>query len=151
MVADVKYSVEQAERKREGIKNEVQDWLIKANNKATEAQNLDNEVQGIWNHRCSCACCFPDWLSRYNLSKQAVSIGKKMGVIVKERRVLRLSLPAIPEPTAPAPASHFVSFESTKNAMEDILKALKDDDNSINIVGVHGMVGPRTGPRFFGV
>jgi len=73
------------------------------------------------------------------LSKQAVSIGKKMGVTVKERRVLRLSLPAIPEPTAPA--SHFVSFESTKNAREDILKALKDDNNSINIVGVHGMAG----------
>ena len=81
----VKYSVEQAERNREGIKNEVQDWLLRANNKATEAQNLDNEVQAIWNHRCSCACCFPGWLSRYNMSKQAVSISKKMGVIVKER------------------------------------------------------------------
>ena len=52
---------------------------------------------------------------------------------------MRLSLPAIPEPTAPAPANHFVSIESIKNAMEDILK---DDNNSINIVGVHGMARP---------
>ena len=32
VVSDVKYAVEQAERNREGIKNEVQDWLLRANN-----------------------------------------------------------------------------------------------------------------------
>ena len=93
VVSDVKYAVEQAERNREGIKNEVQVWLQRANKKATEAQNLlDNEEQANRNHRCACACCSPDWLSRHKLSKQAVSIGKEMGVICEERRVLRLFL-----------------------------------------------------------
>ncbi|KAF3959905.1 hypothetical protein CMV_015328 [Castanea mollissima] len=143
VVSDVKHAVEQAERNREGIKNEVQVWLQRANKKATEAQNLlDNEVQANRNHRCACACCSPDWLSRHKLSKQAVSIGKEMGVICEEKKSFEtVSLPAIPEPTAPAPAGHFMSFESTKNAMEDILKALKDDNNNTNIVGVHGMGG----------
>ncbi|KAM3741872.1 hypothetical protein ACB098_07G030200 [Castanea mollissima] len=143
VVSDVKYAVEQAERNREGIKNEVQVWLQRANKKATEAQNLlDNEVQANQNHRCACACCSPDWLSRHKLSKQAVSIGKEMGVICEEKKSFEtVSLPAVPEPTAPAPAGHFMSFESTKNAMEDILKALKDDNNNTNIVGVHGMGG----------
>ncbi|XP_075672655.1 putative disease resistance protein At4g27220 [Castanea sativa] len=143
VVSDVKHAVEQAERNREGIKNEVQVWLQRANKKATEAQNLlDNEVQANQNHRCACACCSPDWLSRHKLSKQAVSIGKEMGVICEEKKSFEtVSLPAIPEPTAPAPAGHFMSFESTKNAIEDILKALKDDNNNTNIVGVHGMGG----------
>ncbi|KAM4087904.1 hypothetical protein ACB094_07G031000 [Castanea mollissima] len=143
VVSDVKYAVEQAERNREGIKNEVQVWLQRANKKATEAQNLlDNELQANQNHRCACACCSPDWLSRHKLSKQAVSIGKEMGVICEEKKSFEtVSLPAVPEPTAPAPAGHFMSFESTKNAMEDILKALKDDNNNTNIVGVHGMGG----------
>nr|POE60633.1 putative disease resistance protein [Quercus suber] len=143
VVSDVKYAVEQAERNRKGIKNEVQVWLQRANKKATEAQNLlDNEVQANRNHRCACACCSPDWLSRHKLSKQAVSIAKEMGVICEEKKSFEtVSLPAISEPTAPAPAGHFMSFESTKNAMEDILKALKDDNNNTNIVGVHGMGG----------
>jgi len=34
-----------------------------------------------------------------------------------------------------------MSFESTQNAMEDILKALRDNSNNINIVGVHGIGG----------
>ena len=143
VVSEVKYAVEQAERNREGIKNEVQVWLQRANKKATEAQNLlDNEEQANRNHRCACACCSPDWLSRHKLSKQAVSIGKEMGVICEEKKSFEIvSLPAIPEPTAPAPAGHFMSFKSTKNAMEDILKALKDDNNNTNIIGVHGMGG----------
>ena len=143
VVSDDKYAVGQAERNREGIKNEVQVWLQRANKKANEAQNLlDNEEQANRNHRCACACCSPDWLSRHKLSKQAVSIGKEMGVICEEKKSFEIvSLPAIPEPTAPAPAGHFMSFESTKNAMEDILKALKDDNNNTNIIGVHGMGG----------
>ena len=79
VVADVNYLVEQAGGKRERIKNEVQDWLRRANNKATEAQNLENEARA--NQRCACACCSPDWLSRYNLNKKAVSIAGEMGVI----------------------------------------------------------------------
>ncbi|KAM4087911.1 hypothetical protein ACB094_07G031600 [Castanea mollissima] len=137
MVADVNYSVEQATGNGEAIENEVQDWLQRANNKATEAQNLENEVQA--NQRCTCACCSPDWLSRFNLSKKAVSIAREMGAICAEKNFESESLPAIPEPTAPAPASHFMSFQSTQNAMEEMLKALKDDN--INIVGVYGMGG----------
>ncbi|XP_050259666.1 disease resistance protein At4g27190-like [Quercus robur] len=143
VVADVNYSVQQATGNGVGIKNEVQDWLRRANNKATEAQNLENEVRA--NQRCACACCSPAWLSRYNLSKKAVSIAGEMGVICKEKNFESVSLPAppppIPEPAAPAPASHFMSFQSTQNAMELILKAVKDDNNNINIVGVHGMGG----------
>uniref|UniRef100_A0A2N9EA06 RRM domain-containing protein n=2 Tax=Fagus sylvatica TaxID=28930 RepID=A0A2N9EA06_FAGSY len=146
VVLDTKYSVQQAESRGEPIRSQVEDWLRRANNKATEAQNLNNEIQANGNHRCFSACCTPDWRSRYNLSKQAVSIAKEMGEIYGENNFSStVSLPVPPpisNPTAPVPAGHFMSFESTTNAMEDVLKALKhDNNNNTNVVGVYGMGG----------
>ena len=143
MVLDVNLSVERAKSRGEEIKNQVQDWVGRANKKVTEAQDLEKKIPA--NHRCSCISCSPNWFSRYQLSKKASTIAKEIGIICGDKNFDDVSLPPpIPEPSpsqAPAPASHFMSFESTQNAMEDVLKALKDDKNNINIVGVHGMGG----------
>jgi disease resistance protein RPS2 len=122
----------------------VEDWVRRAKDKALEAQNLNNEIQANQNHRCFSTCCTPNWRSRYNLSKQAVSIAKEMGVIYGEKNFEGVSLPVlvsppISKPTAPAPVGHFMLFESRTHARDDVLKALKHDNN--NIVGIHGMGG----------
>uniref|UniRef100_A0A2N9GCY6 Uncharacterized protein n=2 Tax=Fagus sylvatica TaxID=28930 RepID=A0A2N9GCY6_FAGSY len=128
-----------------GYARESKDWgAIEAKDKATEAQNLNNEIQANQNHRCFSTCCTPNWRSRYNLSKQAVSIAKEMGVIYGEKNFEGVSLPVlvsppISKPTAPAPVGHFMLFESRTHARDDVLKALKHDNN--NIVGIHGMGG----------
>ncbi|GMY35164.1 probable disease resistance protein At4g27220 [Fagus crenata] len=140
VVVDVKFSVDEAQKRGERIKNQVEDWVRRANDKALEAQNLNNEIQANQNHRCFSTCCTPTWRSRYNLSKQAVSIAKEMGVIYGEKNFEDVSLPPISKPTAPAPVGHFMLFESTTHARDDVLKALKHDKNN-NIVGIHGMGG----------
>uniref|UniRef100_A0A7N2RD18 NB-ARC domain-containing protein n=1 Tax=Quercus lobata TaxID=97700 RepID=A0A7N2RD18_QUELO len=142
MVLDVNLLVEQAKSRGEEIKNQVQDWVGRANKKFTEVQDLEKKIPA--DHRCSCIFCSPDWFSRYQLSKKASSIAKEIGVICGDKNFDDVSLPPpIPEPSPsqpPAPAGHFMSFESTQNTMEDVLKALKDVNN-FNIVGVHGMGG----------
>uniref|UniRef100_A0A2N9I462 NB-ARC domain-containing protein n=1 Tax=Fagus sylvatica TaxID=28930 RepID=A0A2N9I462_FAGSY len=140
VVVDVKFAVDEAQKHGERIKEQVQNWL----ERATEAENLNNEIQANQNHRCFSTCCTPNWRSRYNLSKQAVSIAKEMGVIYGEKNFEGVTLsvlvsPPISKPTAPAPVGHFMLFESTTHARDDVLKALKHDNNKI--VGIHGMGG----------
>uniref|UniRef100_A0A2N9ELW2 NB-ARC domain-containing protein n=1 Tax=Fagus sylvatica TaxID=28930 RepID=A0A2N9ELW2_FAGSY len=144
VVLDVNILVDQAASRGERIRNQVEDWVRRAKDKALEAQNLNNEIQANQNHRCFSTCCTPNWRSRYNLSKQAVSIAKEMGVIYGEKNFEGVSLPVlvsppISKPTAPAPVGHFMLFESRTHARDDVLKALKHDKN--NIVGIHGMGG----------
>ena len=123
LALDVNLSVERAKSRGEEIKNQVQDWVGRANKKVTEVQDLEKKIPA--NHRCSCIFCSPDWFSRHQLSKKASSIAKEIGVICGDKNFDGVSLPPpLLEPSppqAPAPASHFMSFESTQNAMEDIL------------------------------
>ena len=78
VLLDVNILVDQAASRGERIRNQVEDWVRRAKDKALEAQNLNNEIQANQNHRCFSTCCTPNWRSRYNLSKQAVSIAKEM-------------------------------------------------------------------------
>ena len=140
LVLDVNLSVERAKSRGEEIKNQVQDWVGRANIKVTEVQDLEKKIPA--NHRCSYIFCSPDWFSRYKLSKKASSIAKEIGVICGDKNFDGVSLPppileASPS-QAPAPASHFMSFESTQNAMEDILKALRDTATTSTLLGCTG-------------
>ena len=140
LVLDVNLSVERAKSRGEEIKNQVQDWVERANKKVTEVQDLEKKIPA--DHRCSYIFCSPDWFSRYQLSKKASSIAKEIGVICGDKNFDGVSLPppileASPS-QAPAPASHFMSFESTQNAMEDILKALRDTATTSTLLGCTG-------------
>ncbi|XP_043693173.1 disease resistance protein At4g27190-like [Telopea speciosissima] len=132
---DVQSFVNAAHMRGEVIRVVVEGWLIKVNqmqSKEMELQNALEESKGCLQGGCS---------GRYQVGKNA----KHMIDEVKELLNEGGTFAAVSDPS-PLPPSiesmqtlDFQEFGSTKSAMDQIMKALKDED--INMVGVYGMAG----------
>ena len=135
---DNRQSVRAAEVNGEEIKADVRTWLERADAAIDEAERVNDDFK--LNKRCLWGC-FPDWISRYRLSKRAVkdkvTIGELQDKGQFERVSLQVRMPL--EIESMISTGDFEAFESTQQAMNEVMRALRD--NKVNIIGVYGMAG----------
>uniref|UniRef100_A0A6M2E7B4 NB-ARC domain-containing protein n=1 Tax=Populus davidiana TaxID=266767 RepID=A0A6M2E7B4_9ROSI len=128
--------VRDAERNAEEIYKDVSKWLEDANNEIEGVNSLKNEIEK--NGKCFTWC--PNWTGQFKLSK---SLAKKTETLRKLEENSR-KFPKVSHKT-PLQDIEFLQSEgltpseSSKEAFEQIMKALKDD--SVNMIGLYGMGG----------
>lgn len=135
---DYQRSVDAALMNGDEVRSEVQKWLKDAEKAIIDAKRLNNEAGE--NKTCLGGCC-PNLKWRYTLSKRAVNETEELNKIKEEKRFETVSLqvrrPVEFESTMST--GDFEAFEATRQAMDGVMKALKDDN--ITVIGVHGMGG----------
>jgi hypothetical protein len=128
--------VENAERNAEEIKKDVKKWLEDANNEIEDAKAMENEIGK--NGNCFTWC--PNCMRQFKLSK---ALAKKSETFIKLEEISEkfktVSHKAPPQPIEFLPSKEFMPSESSKEALEQIMKALKDDN--VNMIGPYGMGG----------
>ncbi|XP_034700248.1 probable disease resistance protein At1g61190 [Vitis riparia] len=135
---DNQESVRAAEMNGEEIKAQVQIWLKGADAAIVEVEKVIDDFK--LNKRCLWGCC-PDCTSRYKLSRKAVKDAVTIGELQDKGKFERVSL-QIRKPLeieSMISTGDFEAFESTQQAMNEVMKALRDDN--VNVIGVYGMGG----------
>ncbi|XP_068338078.1 disease resistance protein At4g27190-like [Pyrus communis] len=138
MQNDYQREVDAARMNGDEVKSEVQKWLKDADNAIIHAKRLNNEARE--DKTCLGGCC-PTLKWRYSLSKRAVKEAEEMNKLKEEKRfetvLLQVLRPIEFESTMSA--GDFEAFEATRQAMDGVMKALKD--NNVTVIAVHGMGG----------
>eukprot|EP00258_Populus_trichocarpa_P025768 XP_024441787.1 probable disease resistance protein At4g27220 isoform X2 [Populus trichocarpa] len=126
--------VKAAERNAEEIYKDVKKWLEDANNEIEGAKPLENEIGK--NGKCFTWC--PNCMRQFKLSK---ALAKKSETFRKllETKFTKVADKAPPQPIEFLPSKDFTPSEASKEALEQIMKALKDDN--VNMIGLYGMGG----------
>ncbi|RVX07680.1 Disease resistance protein [Vitis vinifera] len=122
----------------EEIKAQVQIWLKGADAAIVEVEKVIDDFK--LNKRCFWGCC-PDCTSRYKLSRKAVKDAVTIGELQDKGKFDRVSLQIRKPLEIESMISReiFEAFESTQQAMNEVMKALRDDN--VNVIGVYGMGG----------
>ena len=133
----IQRSVEEAKMRGNGIEDDVQKWLTRANSISRVAQEfIEDEKQA--KKSCFKGLC-PNLISRHQLSRQA----KKKAQDVEKSRgegnfqtvSHRLPLPG----AGSAPLQDYEAFESRASTLDKVMAALRDD--KIKRIGVWGLGG----------
>jgi disease resistance protein RPS2 len=121
--------VKAAERNAGEIYKDVKKWLEDANNEIEGAKPLENEIGK--NGKCFTWC--PNCMRQFKLSK---ALAKKSETFRKllEKKFTKVADKAPPEPIEFLPSKDFTPSESSNEALEQIMKALKDDN--VNMIGL---------------
>uniref|UniRef100_A0A6N2N8H0 AAA+ ATPase domain-containing protein n=1 Tax=Salix viminalis TaxID=40686 RepID=A0A6N2N8H0_SALVM len=131
---NVQGSVDAAMAKGETIKNEVRNWMSRADGVILEARKTledDADPNKRWFNKW-----FLDLASRYRLSREADNKITAIAKIKVDGQFDNVSMPAAPPEIV---SQDFVIFESTRLAIMEIMEALEGD--KINFIGIHGMAG----------
>ncbi|KAJ6950499.1 disease resistance protein [Populus alba x Populus x berolinensis] len=126
--------VKAAERNAKEIYEDVEKWLVDAKNKIEGAKPLENEIGK--NGKCFTWC--PNCMRQFKLSKALAKKSETFRELL-EKKPTKVSHRAHPEPIEFLPSNEFTPSESSKEALEQIMKALKDD--TVNMIGLYGMGG----------
>ncbi|KAB2607422.1 disease resistance protein [Pyrus ussuriensis x Pyrus communis] len=135
---DYQRSVDAALMNGDEVKSEVQKWLKDADKAIIDAKRLNNEAGE--NKTCLGGCC-PNLKWRYTLSKRAVNGTEELNKLKEEKRfeTVKLQVRRPVEFESTMSTGDFEAFEATRQAMDGVMKALKDDN--VTVIGVHGMGG----------
>jgi hypothetical protein len=127
--------VKVAERNAEEIEKDVSKWLEGANNEIEGVNPLD-EI----GRNGKCFTCCPNWMRQFKLSK---ALAKKTEALRKleenSRKFPKVSHKTPLQEIKFLPSKEFMLSKSSKEAFEQIMKALKDD--TVNMIGLYGMGG----------
>ncbi|PIA29078.1 hypothetical protein AQUCO_06300037v1 [Aquilegia coerulea] len=131
---DIEGKISAAKRRGELIYQAVERWLEKVDKILIEAGHVNDDASGI-------DSCFKGWCcGRYDLGKKASKTIIDVTELVNEgRSINEVSTPAPIQDFDLMPTDDFEAFESTRSAMDLVMKALVND--RISIIGVHGMGG----------
>ncbi|KAG5255246.1 disease resistance protein [Salix suchowensis] len=128
-------AVDVAKRNVEVIEIDVNTWLEEAKNEMEGVNRLEKEGK---NGKCFTWC--PKWIRLFKLSK---ALEKKTDTLrkleEKSKEFQKVSHKAPLQDIEFLPSKEFTTSESSKEAFEQIMKALKDDN--INMIGLYGMGG----------
>ncbi|XP_048425999.1 probable disease resistance protein At4g27220 [Pyrus x bretschneideri] len=135
---DYQRSVDAALMNGDEVKSEVQKWLKDADKAIIDAKRLNKEAGE--NKTCLGGCC-PNLKWRYTLSKRAVNGTEELNKLKEEKRfeTVKLQVRRPVEFESTMSTGDFEAFEATRQAMDGVMKALKDDN--VTVIGVHGMGG----------
>ncbi|KAF9667044.1 hypothetical protein SADUNF_Sadunf16G0292000 [Salix dunnii] len=126
-------AVNVATKNAEEIESDVNKWLEDAKNKMEGVNRLENE-----NGKCFTWC--PKWIHQFKLSK---ALEKKTETLrkleEKSKKFQKVSHKAPLQDIEFLLSKEFTPSESSKEAFEQIMKALKDDN--VNMIGLYGMGG----------
>ncbi|KAJ6950623.1 hypothetical protein NC651_004335 [Populus alba x Populus x berolinensis] len=129
-------AVDIAKRREEEIEIDVSKWLEDAKNEIEGVKRLQNEKGKIG--KCFTWC--PNSMRQFKLSK---ALAKKTETLRKleenSRKFPGLSHKAPYQDIEFLPSEGFTTSKSSKEALEQIMKALKDDN--VNMIGLYGMGG----------
>ena len=131
----IQRSVEEAKMRGNGIEDDVQKWLTRANSISRVAQEFIEDEKKA-KKSCFKGLC-PNLISRHQLSRQA----KKKAQDVEKSRgegnfqtvSHRLPLPG----AGSAPLQDYEAFESRASTLDKVMAALRDD--KIKRIGVWGL------------
>ncbi|KAI9403461.1 hypothetical protein POPTR_001G429890v4 [Populus trichocarpa] len=126
--------VEAAERNAEEIKKGVKKWMEDANSKIEGAKPLEKEIGK--NGKCFTWC--PNCIRQFKLSKALAKESETFRKLL-ETKFTKVAHKFPPQPIEFLPSKEFTPSESSKEALEQIMKALKDDN--ANMIGLYGMGG----------
>ncbi|XP_006370444.1 disease resistance protein At4g27190 [Populus trichocarpa] len=128
--------VEAAERNAEEIRKGVKKWLEDANNEIEGAKPLENEIGK--NGKCFAWC--PNCTRQFKLSK---ALAKKSETFRKlgesSEKFTKVADKRPPQRIEFLTSKEFTPSQSSEEALEQIIEALKDDN--VNMIGLYGMGG----------
>ncbi|KAG6794030.1 hypothetical protein POTOM_003263 [Populus tomentosa] len=124
-----------AERNAEEIKKDVKKWLEDANNEIEGAKPLENEIGK--NGKCFTWC--PNCMRQFKLSKALAKKSETFRKLLGKNFTKVADKAPPPQPSEFLPSKDFTLSESSKEAFQQIMKALKDDN--ANMIGLYGMGG----------
>nr|AXY97575.1 NB-ARC domain-containing disease resistance protein [Populus tomentosa] len=128
--------VEDAKTNAEEIEKVVKKWLEDANNEIEGVKPLENEIGK--NGKCFTWC--PNCMRQFKLSKALANKSETLRKLEEiSEKFKTVSHKAHLQPIEFLPSKEFTPSESSKEALEQIMKALKDD--SVNMIGLYGMGG----------
>ncbi|GAY63777.1 hypothetical protein CUMW_228360 [Citrus unshiu] len=146
----VNEKVEQDRQKHRAVvvEKDVEKWLADVVKEMANVQNLKAKMDE--NNSCLNGWC-PNWGCRYWLGRKALKKTSKLAALLDSGKFSTVAHPK-PLPSnkeLPTPR-HFMSFETTELACNQIIEALKKE--STKIVGLHGLggVGKTTLAKFAG-
>ncbi|XP_077211933.1 putative disease resistance protein At4g27220 [Tasmannia lanceolata] len=128
--------MEDARRRGDEINGEVQLWVQQVGDTQAVVKRLDDEV--MESKRCFKGWC-PNLSSRYSLGKEARKKMADVDDLLKRGNFTHVSTPRPCLSFSSLPTEEYKAFESAKSAMEQVIKAVKDE--RIKVIGVYGMGG----------
>uniref|UniRef100_A0A6N2KAX4 AAA+ ATPase domain-containing protein n=1 Tax=Salix viminalis TaxID=40686 RepID=A0A6N2KAX4_SALVM len=130
-------AIDVAKRNAEEIEIDVNKWLEDAKNEIDGVNRLEKEKgkNGI------CFTWCPKWIRLFKLSKALEKKTETLRKLEENSRDFRtkVSHKAPLQDIEFLPSKEFTPSESSKEAFEQIMKALKD--NNVNMIGLYGMGG----------
>jgi chromosomal replication initiation ATPase DnaA len=127
--------VKVAERNAEEIYKDVSKWLEDANNEIEGVNSLENEIEK--NGKCFTWC--PNPTRQFKLSKALAKKTETLRKIEANSKFPKVSHKTPLQDIEFLPSEGLTPSESSKEAFEQIMKALKDD--TVNMIGLYGMGG----------
>ncbi|KAG5255215.1 disease resistance protein [Salix suchowensis] len=130
-------AVDVAKRNAEEIEIDVNKWLEDAKNEMEGVNHLEKEK----GKNGKCFTCCPKWIRIFKLSKALEKKTETLRKLEENSRDFRtkVSHKAPLQDIEFLPSKEFTTSESSKEAFEQIMKALKDDN--VNMIGLYGMGG----------
>ncbi|XP_011013059.1 PREDICTED: disease resistance protein RFL1-like [Populus euphratica] len=129
-------AVDVAKRNTEEIEIDVNKWLEDAKNEIEGVNRLENEKGKNGKYFTWC----PNWMRQFKLSK---ALEKKTETLRKlednSKKFPKVSHKAPLQDIEFLPSEGLTPSESSKEAFEQIMKALEDDN--VNMIGLYGMGG----------
>lgn len=134
MKINVEQEVSAATRKGDMPGQVVNNWLKKVTSVVNESTQLNAKISEI-------NSCFSGWCcARYHLGKRVYMMIKDVAELLNEGKTwVDLATPVAMQDMEMTTMRDFEAFESTEIAMDEVKKALKNDQ--VSIIGVHGMGG----------
>eukprot|EP00258_Populus_trichocarpa_P033534 XP_024449553.1 disease resistance protein At4g27190 [Populus trichocarpa] len=128
--------VEAAERNAEEIYKDVKKWLEDATKAIDheDVKHLENEIRKNDNRFTCCPNCIRQFKLSKALAKKSETF-RKLGESSEKLKTVAQKAP--PQPIEFLTSKEFTTSESSKEALEQIMKALKDDN--VNMIGLYGM------------
>ncbi|OMO62369.1 Disease resistance protein [Corchorus capsularis] len=139
----VQYEVEKAERNLEKIKVNVEEWCLEVDKVIDQEKKKVENLQDKAKDKCFIGLC-PNFRSRYQLSRRADEVASTFRELIKVASEFssRVSYHDVPVVSGlDVFSGDFEAFDSRKEVFNSIMGALKDDDDDVDIIGVHGMAG----------
>ncbi|ESR45751.1 hypothetical protein CICLE_v10000198mg [Citrus x clementina] len=132
--------VSEAERKGEKIEENVEKWLVNANESIEQAAKFIQDEEKANDGRCLMGL-FPDWFARYHHGKKAETEKEALFKLREEagRFDDRISYRTVPEDIWLKSHKGYEAFESRLSTLKAIQNALIVVD--VSIIGVYGMGG----------